>query len=98
MLEYIYLGLIINFMCIIVVALLSVFQVFATSPKELLAEIENIKETDGTFFYNIIPYYGLFYIIILIKNSFSGLSFIQIMIKTDSETNIFKIRSKRWVL
>ena len=98
MLEYIYLGLIINFMCIIVVALLSVFQVFTSTPKELLAEIENIKETDGTFFYNIIPYYSLFYIIILIKNSFSGLSFIQIMIKTDSETNIFKIRSKRWVL
>ena len=98
MLEYIYLGLIINVMCIVVVALLSVFQVFTASPKELLAEIENIKETDGTFFYNIIPYYGLFYIIILIKNSFSGLSFIQIMIKTDGETNIFKIRSKRWVL
>ena len=98
MLEYIYLGLIINFMCIIVVTLLSVFQVFASSPKELLAEIENIKETDGTFFYNIIPYYGLFYIIILIKNSFCELSYMQIIIKTDSETNIFKIRSKRWVL
>ena len=98
MLEYIYLGLIINFMCIAVVALLSVFQAFTATPKELLAEIENIKETEGTFFYNIIPYYGLFYIIILIKNSFSGLSFIQIMIKTDDETNIFKIRSKRWVL
>ena len=98
MLEYIYLGLIINFICIIVVTLLSVFQVFTSTPKELLAEIENIKETDGTFFYNIIPYYSLFYIIILIKNSFYGLSFIQIMIKTDSETNIFKIRSKRWVL
>ena len=95
MLEYIYLGLIINFMCIIVVALLSVFQVFISTPKELLAEIENIKQTDGTFFYNIIPYYGLFYIIILIKNSFSGLPYIQIVIKTDSETNIFKIRSKR---
>ena len=95
MLEYIYLGLIINFMCIAVVALLSVHQVFTSSPKELLAEIENIKETDGTFFYNIIPYYGLFYIIILIKNLFCGLSYMQIMIKTDSETNIFKIRSKR---
>ena len=95
MLEYIYLGLIINFMCIAVVALLSVFQAFTSSPKELLAEIENIKETDGTFFYNIIPFYGLFYMIILIKNSFSRLSYIQIMIKTDSETNIFKIRSKR---
>ena len=98
MLEYIYLGLIINFMCIIVVTLLSVFQAFTASPKELLAEIENIKETDGTFFYNIIPYYGLFYMIILIKNSFYGLSYMQTMIKTDSETNIFKIRSKRWVL
>ena len=95
MLEYIYLGLIINFICIIAVTLLSVFRVFTSTPKELLAEIENIKETNGTFFYNIIPYYSLFYIIILIKNSFSGLSFIQIMIKTDSETNIFKIRSKR---
>ena len=98
MLEYIYLGLIINFMCIIVVTLLSVFQAFTVTPEKLLAEIENIKEIEGTFFYNIIPYYGLFYIIILIKNSFSKLSYIQIMVKTDSETNIFKIRSKRWVL
>lgn len=95
MLEYIYLGLIINFICIIVVTLLSVFQVFTSTPEKLLAEVENIKEIEGTFFYNIIPYYGLFYIIILIKNSFSKLSYIQIMVKTDSETNIFKIRSKR---
>lgn len=95
MLEYIYLGLIINFMSIIVVTLLSVFQVFTSTPEKLLAEVDNIKEIEGTFFYNIIPYYGLFYIIILIKNSFSKLSYIQIMVKTDSETNIFKIRSKR---
>lgn len=95
MLEYIYLGLIINFMCIIVVTLLSVFQAFTVSPEKLLAEIENIKEIEGTFFYNIIPYYGLFYIIILIKNSFSQLSYVQMLIKTDTETNIFKIRRKR---
>lgn len=95
MLEYIYLGLIINFICIIVVTLLSVFQVFTTSPEKLLAEIDNIKEIEGTFFYNIIPYYGLFYMIILIKNSFSELSYVQVLIKTDTETNIFKIRRKR---
>ena len=98
MLEYIYLGLIINFICIIVVTTLSIFQVFTTNPKKLLAEIENIKEIEGTFFYNIIPYYGLFYIVILIKNSFSELSYIQVLIKTDTETNIFRIRRKRWVL
>ena len=39
MLEYIYLGLIINFMCIIVVALLSVFQVFTSTPKKLLRRL-----------------------------------------------------------
>lgn len=98
MLEYIYLGLIINFISIIVVTSLSIFQVFTTNPEKLLAEIDNIKDIEGTFFYNIIPYYGLFYMIILIKNSFSKLSYVQVLIKTDTETNIFKIRRKRWVL
>ena len=96
MLYYVFIG----FICFIIVfAIICTIVIINSNIDELKNEMQEEKYFYGTVFYYFIPLYGLFYIVILIKNCFSGLSFVKTITKTDIQTNIFKLKRKRkWVL
>lgn len=99
MLYYIFIGLFINLICFIIFTIICSIVIINSNIDKLKNEMQEEKYFYGTVFYYIIPLYGLFYLIILIKNCFSGLSFIKTIQKTDIQTNIFKLKRKRkWVL
>lgn len=95
MLYYIFIGLFINLICFIIFTIICSIVIFNSNIDELKNEMQEEKYFYGTAFYYIIPLYGLFYFVILIKNCFSGLSFVKTITKTDIQTNIFKLKRKR---